>query len=134
MLILQGSEQDVEIDEVVLATGYRPDIPFVESRFFGKLNESGDVERLLLYKGMYSLTEDSIAFLGMIEAAGNLGQMFEMQARHAMAVFNKKIELTSSKVRPVSQINALKSRLRRTCFAHNEHSRKRNFPCNEPCV
>ncbi|XP_003744887.3 dimethylaniline monooxygenase [N-oxide-forming] 2 [Galendromus occidentalis] len=113
-VIFQGSEYEVNIDEVVVATGYRPDIPFIESRIYGKQNEAGDVERLLLYKGMYSLTEDTIAFLGMVEAAGNLGQMFEMQARHAMAVFNKEIDLVSSKVirrRAVMQdIESIKSK------------------------
>ncbi|OQR67042.1 dimethylaniline monooxygenase-like [Tropilaelaps mercedesae] len=92
-VIFEDSDECVPVDEVILATGYRPDIPFVDSKYYGKCTTEGDVDRLLLFKGMYSLCDDSIVFLGMIDAQGNLGQLFEMQARHFMAVYSGRVRL-----------------------------------------
>lgn len=84
---------------MIVATGYLPDIPFVDTEYYGTCaTEKGGIEKLLLLKGIYSPRDTSIGFLGMVEAQGNLGQLFEMQARHFMAVFNGRLRLPNSEV------------------------------------
>lgn len=95
---MKDSDEIVPIDEIIVATGYRPDIPFIDSTYYGKCSEKGDVERLMLLRGLYSARDVSIGFVGMIEAQGNLGQLFEIQARHFMAVFTGRVNLPRTEV------------------------------------
>ena len=80
-------ESCVEIDDIILCTGYQPHFPFLEkSIFFGEEGE------MMLYKRVFppklAAIHPTLAFVGMIRIAGLAIPVCELHARWAASVLS----------------------------------------------
>ncbi|XP_033729906.1 dimethylaniline monooxygenase [N-oxide-forming] 2-like [Pecten maximus] len=84
-----------DVDVILLATGYTFDFPFLHSSVRG-LGENNNK----LYKFMFPpvSTRPTICVIGLLQAAGALMPIAEMQARLGLAVFKGKVTLPSVKL------------------------------------
>lgn len=81
-----GNYQDY--DHIIFATGYTPQIPVMNNisiKYRGKFP--------ILYKHIFPLNHDNLAFIGMVFVRGGTFPFFEMQARYIAQVFSGKTSL-----------------------------------------
>lgn len=87
-VVMDGVEE--QVDTVVFATGYKPDVPFVSDAL------PRDGHSFPLYKMIFPPKNPHIAFLGFVDGNASLLQAFEMQARYVARVFSGKLTLPSA--------------------------------------
>ncbi|XP_076450142.1 dimethylaniline monooxygenase [N-oxide-forming] 2-like [Babylonia areolata] len=85
-----------EVDDVLFATGYRPNFRFISPSVLTSDPKSG---RLDLYKMMFplSLPHDSLAVVGCLSSLGSLAPVNELQARLAARVMAGRHRLADSR-------------------------------------
>ena len=86
----------IQADEVILCTGYKPDLPFLDQEV---LNSVGYLPEdkflpLLLHKTVFPKDHSGLAFVGMYR--GPFLGVMELQARYACMAFSGKIPLPTA--------------------------------------
>ncbi|XP_035229871.1 flavin-containing monooxygenase 5-like [Stegodyphus dumicola] len=93
--VFEGSEEEILIDTVIMATGYTWKFPFLEEGI-AQQEEDG---KIILYKGMYPphLKHPTLAITGFLLPFGPGFPVGEMQCRWAAHIFAGKGRLPSAK-------------------------------------
>ncbi|XP_035221541.1 flavin-containing monooxygenase 5-like [Stegodyphus dumicola] len=94
-VIFEGSNEETEIDSIIMATGYTWNFPFLEDGIV-KQEKNG---RINLYKVMYppQLKHPTLAIIGFLLPYGALFPLAEIQCRWAAHIFAGKGHLPSSR-------------------------------------
>ena len=94
-VIFEGESEETQVDVVILGTGYRKEIPFLDPGLLsaGQTNQAGG-----LYKYMFSPDlphPHTIALIGIVHPLGPLHTASEMQARWFAALMSGRLRLPS---------------------------------------
>jgi dimethylaniline monooxygenase (N-oxide forming) len=86
----------IQADEVILCTGYKPDLPFLDQAVLNSIDYLPDDKflPLLLHKTVFPKDHSGLAFVGMYR--GPFLGVMELQARYACMAFSRKIPLPTA--------------------------------------
>lgn len=104
-IIFEGEEKVTPVDDVIFATGYKIDFPFLQRNF-----HPSD-----LYKCIISPVHEhfTLAFIGFVEIAKGLTSIFEMQALWFVQMLQGKIKLPDKQKMREKIANCEKDRISR---------------------
>lgn len=94
-VIFEGDEEETEVDEVIFATGYKMELPFVDKSIIAP-----STNEVALYKNMFSADlrhPHTLALVGLVQPLGPIQTTAEMQARWYAALAVGKVKLPSKK-------------------------------------
>lgn len=92
-VIFEGHTEVTELDEVIMATGYKVELPFVDPSIIAPSNN--DVS---LYKNMFSadlMYPHTLALVGLVQPLGPIHTTAELQTRWFAALMSGRIKLPS---------------------------------------
>lgn len=92
-IVFEGESKETEIDDVILATGYKITFPF-----FPKNLVACEDNKIDLYKMVFDPNHPTLAFIGMAQPIGPLMPISELQSRWVARLFAGKQTLPPKKV------------------------------------
>ncbi|XP_013791917.1 dimethylaniline monooxygenase [N-oxide-forming] 5-like [Limulus polyphemus] len=89
-VIFEGEDEELGVDVVILATGYKIDFPFIDDKIFSVKDN-----KVELYKYVFppKLKHQSLAFIALAQPVGSLLPIGEIQARWFALLMAKKVKL-----------------------------------------
>ena len=90
-VIFEGDEEVTEVDEVIFATGYKMELPFVDKSIIAPSNNE-----VALYKNVFSPDlrhPHTLALVGLVQPLGPIHTTAEMQSRWYAALMIGKVKL-----------------------------------------